>query len=462
MKKRIVEYVFALLIVVVIVSQYINTIWPYTIPVIDGLFSFWLILLFGVWWLLWIHDESIRLRHVALIILADICLVIAPTYAISTYFEKKDKTIRIGYISSKEASSNTKGGRVMPNMIGVFITDSLKTLFYVSKETYKKVKIGDTILLRVSSRGGMDYKDLHPTHEEIERYKVPQHYIDGVLQEKPSYEQYSAIVRDSMLQRSHKQVGYVYEKLDDEYFRHLVKVGIDAEHTTTHEFYETDRNYTKVYKRLHVGDAVILQVADSLPEINRVLCWQPDENDIANYDTYEAIKDYSNCSKEFEKEKLLNSHNRKAIVYDKYEDGHVGAYLEVGIDEKHVRTYMFKTYSKDFKQIYQVVNVGDRVMAQVSDEIPQLNRVINWQTTIDGEKDNHLQDEYTYVTIANVKSKETREEYLGRSYRKGTFYYVKLKIGNKMETNYVKIKSTRHRQIFESLHEGDSVLVKMT
>lgn len=65
----------------------------------------------------------------------------------------------------------------MPNMIGVFITDSLKTLFYVSKETYKKVRIGDTILLRVSSRGGMDYKDLHPTHEEIERYKVPQHYI---------------------------------------------------------------------------------------------------------------------------------------------------------------------------------------------------------------------------------------------------------------------------------------------
>ncbi|MBE6340463.1 MAG: hypothetical protein E7069_06980 [Bacteroidales bacterium] len=316
--------------------------------------------------------------------------------------------------------------------------------------------------MRVSNRGHISEKDLFPSHEKIERHKVPQHYVNGKLQGKPSYEQYSAVVRDSMLRHSHKQVGYVYEKTDDEYYRHLVKVGIDAEHTTTHEFYETDRNYTKVYKRLHVGDAVILQVADSLPEINRVLCWQPDGNDIANYATYEAIKDYSNCSKEFETEKLLNSHNRKAIVYDKYEDGHVGAYLEVGIDEKHVRTYMFKTYSKEFKQIYQVVNVGDTVIAQVSDEIPQLNRVVNWQTTTDGEKDNHLQDEYTYVTIANVKSKETREEYLGRSYRKGTFYYVKLKIGNKIETNYVKIKSTRHRQIFESLHEGDSVLVKMT
>ncbi len=342
--------------------------------------------------------------------------------------------------------------------------DKKVSAYYTDRKSYQKLKIGDTIIMMYSIKHPNinEFQALTPSHEKIERHKVPQHYVNGKLQEKPSYEQYSAAVRDSVLRHSHKQVGYVYEKTDDEYYRHLVKVGIDAEHTTTHEFYETDRNYTKVYKRLHVGDAVILQVADSLPEINRVLCWQPDGNDIANYATYEAIKDYSNCSKEFETEKLLNSHNRKAIVYDKYEDEHVGAYLEVGIDEKHVRTYMFKTYSKEFKQIYQVVNVGDMVIAQVSDEIPQLNRVVNWQTTIDGEKGNHLQDEYTYVTIANVKSKKTREEYLGRSYRKGTFYYVKLKIGNKIETNYVKIKSTRHRQIFESLHEGDSVLVKMT
>ncbi|MCR5696065.1 MAG: hypothetical protein K6G73_03700 [Marinilabiliaceae bacterium] len=381
-----------------------------------------------------------------------------PIY-VETILWVNDYYVQIGYITGKYDNHGRHSGRDCFIKVS---TNNKRGSLEVEIEDYDKIEIGDTILLDVSSRGGIYIHKLFPTHEKIERYKVPQHYVNGKLQEKPSYEQYSAAVRDSVLRHSHKQVGYVYEKTDDEYYRHLVKVGIDAEHTTTHEFYETDRNYTKVYKRLHVGDAVILQVADSLPEINRVLCWQPDGNDIANYATYEAIKDYSNCSKEFETEKLLNLHNRKAIVYDKYEDEHVGAYLEVGIDEKHVRTYMFKTYSKEFKQIYQVVNVGDMVIAQVSDEIPQLNRVVNWQTTIDGEKDNHLQDEYTYVTIANVKSKKTREEYLGRSYRKGTFYYVKLKIGNKMETNYVKIKSTRHRQIFESLHEGDSVLVKMT
>lgn len=440
-------------------------IWQYVIAVFPSIVAFSYlntlscrVIVFMVSCVLLVYISN-RLRVFLLMsVLLFIIENLIPIY-VETILWVNDYYVQIGYITGKYDNHGRRSGRDCFIKVS---TNNKRGSLEVEIEDYDKIEIGDTILLDVSSRGGIYIHKLFPTHEKIERYKVPQHYVNGKLQEKPSYEQYSAAVRDSMLRHSHKQVGYVYEKTDDEYYRHLVKVGINAEHTTTHEFYETDRNYTKVYKRLHVGDTVILQVADSLPEINRVLCWQPAENEITDYANYEELADYSNCSKEFEKEKLLNSHNRKAIVYDKYEDGHVGAYLEVGIDEKHVRTYMFKTYSKEFKQIYQVVNVGDTVIAQVSDEIPQLNRVINWQTTIDGEKDNHLQDEYTYVTIANVKSKESREEYLGRSYRKGTFYYVKLRIGNKMETDYLKIRSTRHRQIFESLHERDSVLVKMT
>ena len=440
-------------------------IWQYVIAVFPSIVAFSYlntlscrVIVFMVSCVLLVYISN-RLRVFLLMsVLLFIIENLIPIY-VETILWVNDYYVQIGYITGKYDNHGRRSGRDCFIKVS---TNNKRGSLEVEIEDYDKIEIGDTILLDVSSRGGIYIHKLFPTHEKIERYKVPQHYVNGKLQEKPSYEQYSAAVRDSMLRHSHKQVGYVYEKTDDEYYRHLVKVGINAEHTTTHEFYETDRNYTKVYKRLHVGDTVILQVADSLPEINRVLCWQPAENEITDYANYEELADYSNCSKEFEKEKLLNSHNRKTIVYDKYEDGHVGAYLEVGIDEKHVRTYMFKTYSKEFKQIYQVVNVGDTVIAQVSDEIPQLNRVINWQTTIDGEKDNHLQDEYTYVTIANVKSKESREEYLGRSYRKGTFYYVKLRIGNKMETDYLKIRSTRHRQIFESLHERDSVLVKMT
>jgi hypothetical protein len=263
------------------------------------------------------------------------------------------------------------------------INDTLKEWKVVDRKIFNMLSIGDTTILQVSSQKALYIKNLFPNHEIIERYKVPQHYINGKLQEKPSYEQYSAAVRDSVLRHSHKQVGYVYDKTDDEYYRHLVKVGIDAEHTTTHEFYETDRNYTKVYKRLHVGDTVILQVADSLPEINRVLCWQPNEKDIANYANYKEPTDYSNCSKEFEAEMLHKSHKRIGFVYDKYQDEHFGAYLEVGIDRQHVRTFLFKTFEKNFEKIYQTVNIGDTVVLRVSDSIPQINRVLIWHPTPD-------------------------------------------------------------------------------
>jgi hypothetical protein len=308
-------------------------------------------------------------------------LVIAPTIAIERYFIKKDNHVQVGYIFSKNKGNLSAKVGSSPNRIRIGTDSSIYASKEVKRDIFNKLNIGDTIIIKVSSQGGIYINKLFPTHEEIEHYKVPQHYVNGKLQKRTSYEQYSAVVRDSVLRHSHKQVGYVYEKTDDEYYRHLVKVGIDTEHTTTHEFYETDRNYTKVYKRLHVGDAVILQVADSLPEINRVLCWQPDENDIANYATYEAIKDYSNCSKEFETEMLHQSHKRIGVVYDKYQDEHIGAYIDVGINKKLVRTFLFKTFEKTFEKTYQTVNIGDTIILRVSDSIPQINRVLDWHPT---------------------------------------------------------------------------------
>ena len=290
---------------------------------------------------------------------------------------------------------------------------------------------------RVSRRGGIYINNLFPTHKEIERYKVPQHYINGKLQVKPPYEQYAAAVRDSMLRMSHNQIGYVFEKTDDEYFRHLVKVGIDAEHTTMHEFYETDRNYPKVYKRLNVGDTVILQVSDSMPEINRVLCWKPNEKEIAEYASYKAIKDYSNCSKKFEDKMLLNSHKSLAFVYDKYQDEHIGAYLEVGIDENHTRTYLFKTFEKDYEQIYKTVSIGDTVIAHVSDSIPQLNQVLDWHPT------NY------YMQIGYIFRKDSR----GITKQFNTMVYVGIK----------KNKLWKHEMsMFKNIHEGDTILMKLS
>ena len=380
MKQRIIETISALLIVATIVSLYINAIWPNTIRFINSLAGFFLITAVSSCWLT-LYPKWYKLRYIALIIVGTIVLVIVPTDVIEGHFIKKDSHIHVGYIFSKYKGHRSTRGGYTPDIIYIGANSSICARNYVEKDIFNKLNIGDTLIIKVSSQGGIYINNLFPTHEEIEHYKVPQHYVNGKLQERPSYEQYSAAVKDSMLQRSHKQVGYVYEKTDDEYYRHLVKVGIDAEHTTTHEFYETDRNYTKVYKRLHVGDAVILQVADSLPEINRVLCWQPDGNDIANYATYEVIKDYSNCSKEFETEMLHQSHKRIGFVYDKYQDEHIGAYIEVGIDKKLVRTFLFKTFEKKFEKIYQTVNIGDTIILRVSDSIPQINRVLDWHPT---------------------------------------------------------------------------------
>lgn len=370
-----------------------------------------------------------------LIVLYFVELIIPPT--IKCIIGQTDFSLQIGVVSDKIKMHGGRYNRGYDYFIHVCTNSNVNSSFEIEKNTYEKLQLGDTLLLVVPYRGGVDIKNGFPTHEEIERYKVPQHYINGELQVKPPYEQYAAAVRDSMLRMSHNQIGYVFEKTDDEYFRHLVKVGIDAEHTTTHEFYETDRNYPKVYKRMNVGDTVILRVSDSMPEINRVLCWQPNEKEIAEYTSYKAIKDYSNCSKEFEDKMLLNSHKSLAFVYDKYQDEHIGAYLEVGIDENHIRTYLFKTFEKDYEQFYKTVSIGDTVIALVSDSIPQLNQVLDWHPT------NY------YMQIGYIFRKDSR----GITKQFNTMVYVGIK----------KNKLWKHEMsMFKNIHEGDTILMKLS
>lgn len=182
MKKKIIGFVYAILITVIIVFEYINAVWPHTIPCINGRVAFVLIPLLATLWIL-LYNDKVKLRYVALIVVVNFVLVICPTIAIESFIMKKDKTIRIGYVYAKYRSGNTKGGRTIPDRIGVVITDSLKTSLSVDNKTFMKINVGDTIIVKVSSRGHIDYKNLFPTHEEIERYKVPQHYINGKLQE---------------------------------------------------------------------------------------------------------------------------------------------------------------------------------------------------------------------------------------------------------------------------------------
>lgn len=101
-----------------------------------------------------------------------------------SYIEKQlnnnDYYYQIGYIFCKEKGNY--GGRVgMPDKVTIGINELSNETRTVKRTTFNKLNVGDTIILKVSSRGGIYIKNLFPTREEIERYKVPQHYINGKL-----------------------------------------------------------------------------------------------------------------------------------------------------------------------------------------------------------------------------------------------------------------------------------------
>jgi len=260
----------------------------------------------------------------------------------------------------------------------------------IDKDIYDSINKGDTIIINISKRNHnmRRVKKIHPTAVEVKELYIRQKLMNRGTPPIIAYDEYSVKNMDSLLFDSHCQVGTVYAKADDEHYRHIVKVGVDSLHTTTHEFI----GRATVYQRLNIGDKVILQVSDSLPEINRVITWQPTEAEIMQYqqpqpfDEKMIVKDYSRCTKEFEIENLHKSHKRIGIIYDKYEDDYVGAYLEVGIDEKHTRTHLFHTYNESEMKIYNEASVGDTVLVRVSDALPQLNKVLNWQPTPEEKK----------------------------------------------------------------------------
>lgn len=383
MNNKKVDRVLLLLgILILVIMQYIIAIWPSLLPIFHEPPA--LRIASGLLLVALLIKASKTIFVGVLYVLASFVLVFYPVYKIEKYFLLKDFILFDVNISSKWAWK----GRTTTYHIGwQSMVPMEKSSFQIRKEDYLKLELGDTIVLLKSSQNGVYIYDLSPTREEIARFRVPQRYINKKRQDNPPYEQYSAEMKDSMLQQSHCSVGYVFDKIDDKYYRHLVKVGVDSLHTTTHEFATTDRLYTKIYKRLNIGDKVLLQVSDSLSEVNRVISWQPTEQELEQYqqpqpfDESMIVKDYSRCSKEFEKQMLHESHKRQGVIYDKYEDDYVGAYLEIGIDDKHTRAHILHTYDEKEMAIYNEASVGDTVIVRVSDAIPQLNRVLNWHPT---------------------------------------------------------------------------------
>ncbi|MBP5365284.1 MAG: hypothetical protein J6Y82_05110 [Bacteroidales bacterium] len=288
-------------------------------------------------------------------------------------------------------------------------------------------------------------------------------------QPMPPVEQYPAAVRDSALRQSHRQLGFVYEKIDDEYYRHFLRVGIADSLTTLHEFYETDRLYAKAYKRISVGDTVIVRTADAMPQINQVVNWRPTQSEIqkcripAPY-TATATQNHTQA---FIDSVMQQSHEQLGFVFDKYEDEHVGAYLEVGVSDTLTRTYLFYRYKKPYTKVFKTTSIGDTVMLRVSDSYPQINQVVKWKYVKEEEE-----------KPANVAApKESAESERNASivdkgietdfaivYTKGINsvwpkYFVKLKYNNTV-SDYIGIDDIYKKQIYESISAGDTVIIQ--
>ena len=353
----------------------------------NGIVAGWLQVLFlflpmGLWGLwLAISSEGTR-ENILLIVVAPVCFfaIFLPG---DRYMQKaslnSESVWKIAVVRAKESE---RGGH-RRSRHSYYYLDNEKGWHSCVPSFYSSIKEGDTLIVRRSVRYPkvMDVVKVKPSHYEIEKYKVPQLLIDGETQPKPPYNAFTEGHTAELLRKSHRAVGRVYEKLDDEYYRHIVRVGVDSAHTTGHEFEETDWRYAKIYKRIEVGDRVILDVSDVATEVNRVVCWQPTEEDIAGMEEYEVVKDCSDFLPNREKGYMHESHKRTGVVYDKYRDTKVGAYLEVGIDRHHVRTHVFRTFDKKEMETYKKVEVGDTVIVRVSDRLPQLNSVMTWKPT---------------------------------------------------------------------------------
>lgn len=99
---------------------------------------------------------------------------------IEKYYSNKDYNVRIGCIMDKRVTG--KGRRNSRDYYIFTSINNKRGQLDVRKEDYERLNVGDTILLKESSRGGIHIYNLFPTHEDIECHKVPRHYINGELQ----------------------------------------------------------------------------------------------------------------------------------------------------------------------------------------------------------------------------------------------------------------------------------------
>lgn len=118
------------------------------------------------------------------------------------------------------------------------------------------------------------------------------------------------------------------------------------------------------------------------------------------------------------------------------------------------------------KEVYEHINIHDTIIINVSLINKNISRIKNLHPTSEdiekckNEMSLYIDEAKSYIMLATVISKESREE----NRKHSQLYYAKLRIRDGLVTSLLRIRDPfqNDRQVYESLRDGDTVLVKLT
>ncbi|MBR6251660.1 MAG: hypothetical protein IKR17_10775, partial [Bacteroidales bacterium] len=160
-----------------------------------------------------------------------------------------------------------------------------------------------------------------------------------------------------------------------------------------------------------------------------------------------------------ERRDLLREHHIEvARVVKKERDKFLRNLVTLQVNDTVQKTVnlMYKD-EPDYEDIFESLNENSYVIVNVSDINPKVIEVADWQPT--AEKIKKVRNQMRKPIIATIYDKHLKQVHWGSQIKR--FYMVRLQFSDTI-TDYIKIEDIRRRQIFESLHVGDSVLIKLT
>lgn len=118
------------------------------------------------------------------------------------------------------------------------------------------------------------------------------------------------------------------------------------------------------------------------------------------------------------------------------------------------------------EEVYEHINIHDTIIINVSLINKNISRIKNLHPTSEdiekckNEMSLYIDEAKSYIMLATVISKESREE----NRKHSQLYYAKLRIRDGLVTSLLRIRDPfqNDRQVYESLRDGDTVLVKLT